>query len=202
MLSGVGFVLLIACVNIANLLLARSTNRMREFAVRSALGASKGHCIRQLLSESVLLSVMGGLLGLLVAMWGSVGALSVSPQKLPRANEIGLDAHVLLFTLGTSLLAGILFGPAPALKISQTNLQETFKDGGRDSIGRAESLTACFHRRGIGPDLRLEVPPCLQRRATACSAPAFSADHRKPGIGPGRRGCIHGGRSSADARRR
>jgi predicted permease len=144
LLGAVGFVLLIACVNIANLLLARSTSRMREFAVRSALGASKGRCIRQLLSESVLLSVMGGLLGLLVAMWGSVGALSVLPQKLPRANEIGLDAHVLLFTLGTSLLAGILFGLAPALKISQTNLQETFKDGGRGSIGGRSRLQRVF----------------------------------------------------------
>src|SRR5579864_1247493 len=144
LLGGVGFVLLIACVNIANLLLARSTSRMREFAVRSALGASKGRCIRQLLSESVLLSVMGGLLGLLVAMWGSVGALSVLPQKLPRANEIGVDAHVLLFTLGISLLAGILFGLAPALKISQTNLQETFKDGGRGSIGGRSRLQRVF----------------------------------------------------------
>jgi predicted permease len=97
-----------------------------------------------LLSESVLLSVMGGLLGLLVAMWGSVGALSVLPQKLPRANEIGLDAYVLLFTLGTSLLAGILFGLAPALKISQTNLQETFKDGGRGSIGGRSRLQRVF----------------------------------------------------------
>jgi predicted permease len=149
LLGGVGFVLLIACVNIANLLLARSTSRMREFAVRSALGASKGRCIRQLLSESVLLSVMGGLLGLLVAMWGSVGALSVLPQKLPRANEIGLDAHVLLFTLGTSLLAGILFGLAPALKISQTNLQETFKDGGRGSIGGRSRVQRVF----IGAEL-------------------------------------------------
>lgn len=144
LLGAVGFVLLIACVNIANLLLARSTSRMREFAVRSALGASKGRCIRQLLSESVLLSVMGGLLGLLVAMWGSAGALSVLPQKLPRANEIGLDAHVLLFTLGISLLAGILFGLVPALKISQTNLQETFKEGGRGSIGGRNRLQRVF----------------------------------------------------------
>ena len=144
LLGAVGFVLLIACVNIANLLLARSTSRMREFAVRSALGASKGRCIRQLLSESVLLSLMGGLLGLLVAMWGSAGALSVLPQKLPRANEIGLDAHVLLFTLGTSLLAGILFGLAPALKISQTNLQDTFKEGGRGSIGGRSRLQRVF----------------------------------------------------------
>lgn len=144
LLGAVGFVLLIACANIANLLLARSTSRMREFAVRSALGASKSRCIRQLLSESVLLSVVGGLLGLLVAAWGSAGALSVLPQKLPRAHEIGLDAHVFLFTLGTSVLAGILFGLAPALKISQVNLQRTFKEGGRGAIGGRSRLQRVF----------------------------------------------------------
>lgn len=144
LLGAVGFVLLIACVNIANLLLARSTNRMREFAVRSALGASRGRCIRQLLTESVLLSVMGALLGLLLSEWGSRGALSVLPQKLPRANEIGLDAHVLLFTLAISLFSGIFFGLAPALKISQTNLQETFKEGGRGSVGGRRRLQRVF----------------------------------------------------------
>lgn len=144
LLGAVGFVLLIACVNIANLLLARSTNRMREFAVRSALGASRGRCIQQLLTESVLLSVMGALLGLLLSEWGSRGALSVLPQKLPRANEIGLDAHVLLFTLAISLFSGIFFGLAPALKISQTNLQETFKEGGRGSVGGRSRLQRVF----------------------------------------------------------
>jgi predicted permease len=144
LLGAVGFVLLIACVNIANLLLARSTIRMREFAVHSALGASKGRCILQLLSESVLLSVIGGATGLLLAVWGLRGTLSILPQKLPRTNEIQLDAHVLLFTLGTSLLAGILFGLAPALKISQINLQETFKEGGRGSIGGRSRLQRVF----------------------------------------------------------
>jgi predicted permease len=144
LLGAVGFVLLIACVNVANLLLARSTSRMREFSIRSALGASRGRCTRQLLSESVLLSVMGGLLGLLLATWGLRGALSVLPQALPRTNEFGLDAHVLFFTLGTSLLAGILFGLAPALKISQTNLQETFKEAGRGSIGGRSRLQRVF----------------------------------------------------------
>ena len=93
--------------------------RMREFAVRAALGASRSRCICQLLSESVLLSVIGGLLGLGLAARGSAGALSLLPQNLPRANEIGLDARVLFFTLGTSLVAGVLFGLAPALRISQ-----------------------------------------------------------------------------------
>ena len=144
LMGAVGFVLLIACVNVANLLLARSTSRMREFAVRSALGASRGRCTRQLLSESVLLSVMGGILGVLVATWGLRVALSVLPKTLPRSSELGLDAHVLLFTLGTSLLAGILFGLAPALKISQTNSQETLKETGRGNIGARSRLQRVF----------------------------------------------------------
>jgi len=140
LLGAVGFVLLIACVNVANLLLARSTSRVREFAVRAALGASRGRCVRQLLSESVLLSVLGGLLGLFVARWGLKGALNRLPQALPRVSEIGLDARILLFTLGTSILTGILFGLAPALKISQTDLQATFKQGGRGTIGGRSRL--------------------------------------------------------------
>src|SRR5215469_14064542 len=144
LLGAVGFVLLIACVNVANLLLARSTSRIREFAVRTALGASRGRCMRQLLSESVLLSVLGGLLGLFVAMWGLKGVLSGLPQALPRMNEIGLDARILLFTLGTSILTGILFGLAPALKISQTDLQATFKQGGRGTIGGRSRLQRAF----------------------------------------------------------
>src|SRR5215471_15768766 len=144
LLGAVGFVLLIACVNVANLLLARSTSRVREFAVRSALGASRTRCIRQLLSESVLLSVLGGLLGLFVAMWGLKGALNGLPQALPRANEIGLDARILLFTLGTSILTGILFGLAPALKISQTDLQAAFKQDGRGTIGGRSRLQRAF----------------------------------------------------------
>jgi len=144
LLGAVGFVLLIACVNVANLLLARSTSRMREFAVRTALGASRGRCMRQLLSESVLLSVLGGLLGLFVATSGLKGALYGLPQALPRVNEIGLDARILLFTLGISILTGILFGLAPALKISQTDLQATFKQGGRGTIGGRSRLQRAF----------------------------------------------------------
>jgi predicted permease len=144
LLGAVGFVLLIACVNIANLLLARSTARMREFAVRATLGASRSRCICQLLSESVLLSVIGGLLGLALAVWGSAGAFSLLPQKLPRVNEIGFDARVLLFTLGTSLIAGVLFGLAPALRISQQDLQGTLKEGGRGLSGTRHRLRSVF----------------------------------------------------------
>ena len=144
LLTAVGFVLLIACVNIANLLLARSTGRTREFAIRAALGAGRARMIRQLLTESILLSVTGGLVGLLLAAWGTRAAIAILPQALPRAGNVGLDPRVLLFTLGVSLLAGILFGLAPAFKTSQRNLTETLKEGGRGSSGARHRLQGIF----------------------------------------------------------
>ena len=143
LLAAVGFVLLIACVNVANLLLARSTGRVREFAIRAALGASQGRVIRQLLTESVLLAMAGGTLGLLLASQGIRSALSMLPSALPRASDVRMDPHVLLFTLIVSLLAGVLFGLAPALKISQPDLHETLKEGGRGASSaryRAQSI--------------------------------------------------------------
>ena len=135
LLGAVGFVLLIACVNVSNLLLARSTGRTREFAIRSALGAGQWRLLRQSLTESMLLAIIGGGLGLLLAGWGTQAAIGALPTALPRAAEIGMDVRVLLFTLAVSLLTGILSGLAPALKTSQGRLSETLKEGGRGASG-------------------------------------------------------------------
>jgi predicted permease len=131
----VAFVLLIACANIANLLLARANKRTREFAVRTALGAGKPRLIRQLLTESVLLGIAGGACGLLLATWGTHAALKALPDALPRSGEVGIDLRVLVFTVSVALLAGIIFGLAPALKLSRTNPQDSLKEGGRGASG-------------------------------------------------------------------
>jgi predicted permease len=143
LLGAVGFVLLIACVNVSNLLLARSTGRTREFAIRTALGAGRWRLLRQSLTESLLLALGGGGLGLIVASWGTHGAIAVLPTTLPRATEVGLDSRVLVFTIAISLFTGILAGLAPALKTSSGRLSETLKEGGRGASsvrGRAQGV--------------------------------------------------------------
>ncbi len=144
LLGAVGLVLLIACVNVANLALARSTSRTREFAIRSALGASAPRVLRQLLTESALLALAGGAFGLLLTVWATTGVLNLVSDTLPRAQDVRLDGHVLLFTLGISLLSGILFGLAPALKASQPDLQDTLKEGGRGVSGARHRAQGIF----------------------------------------------------------
>jgi predicted permease len=180
LLGAVGFVLLIACVNVANLLLARSTGRARELAIRSALGAGQGRLIRQLLTESVLLALAGGAIGLLVAQWATQAGLGILPAELPRAAEIRIDPHVLLFTMTVSLLAGILFGLAPALKTSQPRLHETLKESGRGASGTRHRAQSVFVAMETAMALVLLIGAGLMIRSLTALwnvDPGFHPDH-------------------------
>jgi predicted permease len=146
----VGFVLIIACANVANMLLARSTARKREFAIRTALGADRWRVVRQLLTESVLLSLGAAAVGLLLARWGTSLVLAAAPSGLPRSAEIGIDPYVLLFTVVVSIVTGILFGLAPAFLGANSNPQESLKEGTRGSGGGRQRAEGIFIAVEIG----------------------------------------------------
>src|SRR5436190_6647714 len=135
LLGAVGFVLLIACANVANLLLARSTGRQKEIAIRAAMGASGSRVLRQMLTESILLSAIGGAAGLTLSVWLTDLLMSMLPEGAPRLEQIGIDYRVLTFALGVSALTGILFGIIPALQASKLDVTSALKEGGRSGEG-------------------------------------------------------------------
>ena len=176
--AAVGFLMLIACANVANLLLARAMGRSREFAIRAALGAGRMRLIRQLLTESILLGVLGGSIGVLLAIWGTKATLNTLPGFLPRANEVSLDARVLGFSLALSLLAAIVFGLAPAVKSSQVNVHDTLKES--RSIGSSHRLQRIFVTLEVGMAVVLLIGAGLMLRSLAALwrvDPGFTPSH-------------------------
>src|SRR4051794_37704004 len=135
LLGAVGFVLLIACANVANLLLARSAARQKEIAIRAAMGASRTRVLRQMLTESILLSAIGGIAGLLLSVWLTNALMSMLPEGAPRLDQVGIDYRVLAFVLGVTAVTGILFGIVPALQASKLDVTSALKEGGRGAEG-------------------------------------------------------------------
>ncbi len=180
LLAAVGFLLLIACANVASLLLARSMRRSGEFAMRAALGASPSRIVRQLLTESLLLAGVGGALGFLLALFGTKAIISLLPGALPRATNVSVDTRVLLFTLGVSLMGGIVFGLAPALKSSRANLQQVLRQTSRGASAARHRLHGIFVAVEVALALVLLVGAGLMLRSLAALwrvNPGYNPDH-------------------------
>jgi putative ABC transport system permease protein len=182
LLSAVAFVLLIACANLANLLLARATARQKEMAIRGALGASRTRVVRLLLTESVLLGVLGGAVGLLIAIWSLDLLVSLKPANLPRLAEIGINRTVFIFTFAISVLTGVIFGLVPALQASKPDLNEGLKESGRGATGnpRRHRVRALLVVSEVALSLILLVGAGLMIRSFArllAVDPGFKADH-------------------------
>jgi len=182
LLGAVGFVLLIACANVANLLLARAAARQKEMAIRTALGARRGRVIRQLLTESLLLAALGGGIGLLLALWGVDLLLALSPADLLGLRGVHIDYRVLGFTLGVSLLTGLVFGLVPAFEASRPKLNESLKEGGKGAAsgGRSHRLRNVFVVAEVALALVLLIGSGLMIRSflrLAAVNPGFTADH-------------------------